>query len=102
MDTITGVGEQLQRFFEAVGFGEDIVRVERGNHEDANPVLRKDGGDLRNDTDQGEIQDPLDPEGLPTVRPFNHIRRNESGRVDKGTLLIGRTGEDKRQVDVYL
>jgi len=84
MDTITGVGEQLQRFFEAVGFGEDI------------------GGDLRNDTDQGEIQDPLDPEGLPTVRPFNHIRRNESGRADKGTLLIGRTGEDKRQVDVYL
>ena len=102
LDTITGVGEQPQRLLEPVGLGEDIVCVEGGNHEDADPVLCKDGGDLCKDPDQGEVQHALNPEGLPTVTSLEKLGGNEPGRADQGFLLIGRSGEDKRFTDVNL
>ena len=101
-DAVSGGGEQSQRLLEPVGLGKNIVCIEGGNHKYTDSVVGKDGGYLRDDSNQGEIQNSLDLEGLPAITPFNDIGGDESSRANQGLLLIGRTGEYERLIDFDL
>ena len=97
---MTAVGKEIQSLLEVLLLDEYVVRIERGDCEYADTVVREDLGYAGQDTYQGEVQDSLDPERPPSVLPFDGVAWDTFRRAYERVLLIRSRYEGEFTVNV--
>ena len=85
-----------------VRFRQDIVGVVGGDGEDRDAVLGQKRGDSEEDPHQGEVQNALNTEGLPSIVPSDHIGGHIGGGADQREFLVCFAGEAKFCRPIYL
>lgn len=100
IDCVTGCLQRSQRIFEILFFNKDIVCIERGNCENADPAFREDPRYFRKNSDERKIKCTLDSKAFPPVLPVDRVPRCVLCPAHKGEFFIGLPDKVKRFAEV--